>query len=240
MSESEKPYTYTLPLKPFLLLLLALAALAGISLWFTAWCWPRYGESACGRYVLPIDFLMSLVIFALVTLVFDQRWGKLALYSLLTALVIVAGSLVARMLYTATAIPLSSLPDLLRFLQASLLRLIYLALIQTFVPAALLRLLTRAGDRTHHDTERGSLRGDPGRAVWGIYDGFVRSGGDPAARLGSSRLHFHMEQRALGADAGAGGILGGDPWEAAAHAPSSAGRRRPRRRCSRGQADNRR
>ena len=75
MSEPEDQNIHTFPRKPFLLLLLALAALAGVSLWFTAWCWPRFGESACGRYVLPIDFLMSLVIFALVTLVFDQSWA---------------------------------------------------------------------------------------------------------------------------------------------------------------------
>jgi hypothetical protein len=70
---------HPLPLKPFLLLLLALAVVAGASLWLTAWCWPRFGERACGIYGLPADFLMSLVLFALVTLVFDQSWGRLLL-----------------------------------------------------------------------------------------------------------------------------------------------------------------
>ncbi len=46
---------------------------------FTAWCWPRDGEQACGRYVLPVDFLMSLVIFTLVALVFDQSLGQAVL-----------------------------------------------------------------------------------------------------------------------------------------------------------------
>jgi hypothetical protein len=143
VNEPEPQTTHSLPLKPFLLLLLALAALAGASLYLTAWCWPRYGEQACGRIVIPVDFLMSLAIFILVALVFDQPWGRLALYSLLIALVIVLGSLVARMVYTVTAIPFGSLPDFLRFLQSALLRMLYLALVQTFVPAAILRGLAR-------------------------------------------------------------------------------------------------
>ncbi len=225
MSEPEDQTIHNLPRKPFLLLLLALAALAGVSLWFTAWCWPRYGESACGRYVLPIDLLMSLVIFALVTLVFDQRWGKLALYRCSSAWSSLPAVWSPACFYTATAIPFRSLPDLLCFLQASLLRLIYLVLIQTFVPAALLRLLT-GGGKTYHTSERGSLRGDPGRSGLGIYDGFVRSGGDPAARVGSSGVYFHMEELYLGLDSGAGGIFGGDLGEVAALAHPSADLRR--------------
>jgi hypothetical protein len=139
---TNQPETQTInhvPTKPFLLLLLALAALAGISLWFTAWCWPRYGESACGRYVLPIDFLMSLVIFALVTLVFDQRWGKLIAYAVVISFATLVGSLIARLLYTAPAMPWDSIPVLLYYLQGALTRMLYLVLVQALLPAALLR-----------------------------------------------------------------------------------------------------
>jgi hypothetical protein len=143
MNQPEAQTTHIFPTKPFLLLLLVLAALAGASLYLTAWCWPRYGEQACGRIVLPIDFLMSLAIFILVTLVFDQSWIRLALYSIVIALGIVFGSLLARMTYTATAIPFQSLPDFLRYLESTLLRMLYLALVQIFVPATILRLLTQ-------------------------------------------------------------------------------------------------
>jgi hypothetical protein len=143
MSEPPSQELNPLPLKSFLLLLLALAVLAGLSLWLTAWCWPRYGESACGRIVLPVDFLMSLAIFALVTLVFDQRWVRLVLYSIAISAAVVFGSLIARMVYTATALPFQNLPDFLRYLEAALVRLLYLALIQIFVPAIILRLWLR-------------------------------------------------------------------------------------------------
>ena len=143
MEQSLSSRVSPLQVKPFLLLLLALAVLAGVSLWLTAWCWPRYGESACGRIVLPVDFLMSLVIFTLATLVFDQRWVRLVLYSIAIGAAVVLGSLVARMIYTATAVPFQSFLELLRFLAAALLRLLYLALVQVLMPAAFLRGLLR-------------------------------------------------------------------------------------------------
>ncbi len=125
-------------------LLLALILVSGFSLWFTAWCWPRYGEQACGRYVLPIDFLMSLVIFTLAALVFDQPWGKLFLYAIGISLAMVLGNLLARLIYTAPALPFQSLADFWRYLQATLMRLLfYQALVQVFLPAAILRGLTR-------------------------------------------------------------------------------------------------
>ena len=148
MQEPQSAHIKHLPTKPFLLLLLGLAMLAGVSLWLTAWCWPRYGEQACGRIVLPVDLLMSLVIFALVTLVFDQRWGKLVLYAILISSAIVVGSLVARLIYTSLALPFQGLPDFLRYLESALIRLIYLALIQVLIPAAILRGLLRGdGER---------------------------------------------------------------------------------------------
>jgi hypothetical protein len=143
MNQPEPQTTHLFPTKPFLLLLLVLAALAGASLYLTAWCWPRYGEQACGRIVLPVDFLMSLAIFTLVTLIFDQGWGKLVLYSFVTSAAIVLGSMVARQIYTGTALPFQGSSDFLRYLESALLRMLYLALIQTFVPACILRLLTR-------------------------------------------------------------------------------------------------
>ena len=142
--DEQQPHTaIPLPTKPFLLLLLALAVLAGASVYLTAWCWPRYGEQACGRIVLPVDFLMTLVILTLVAMVFDQPWGKLVLYSIVISAAVVLGSLFARMIYTASALPIQSMPDLMRYLATVLMRLLYLALIQTFVPAAILRLLLR-------------------------------------------------------------------------------------------------
>ena len=164
MSEPEDQNIHTFPRKPFLLLLLALAALAGISLWFTAWCWPRYGESACGRYVLPIDFLMSLVIFALVTLVFDQRWGRLMAYAIMISFATVVGSLVARLFYTASAMPWDSIPVLLYYLQGMLTRMIYLILVQALIPAVLLRGYLR------NDANRITLKS---AALFGVIIGLV-------------------------------------------------------------------
>jgi hypothetical protein len=152
------------PTKPFLLLLLALAVIGGVSLVFTAWCWPRYGEHACGQYVLPVDFLMSLVIFTLVALVFDQTWGRLILYCVAIGAAQLAGNLAARLIYTATAMPWDSVPIFLRYLQGALTRLIYLTLVQVLIPAAILRGLLR------RDAQRITL---PNAAAFGVIIGVV-------------------------------------------------------------------
>ena len=140
MDEDQSPEAPEIPAKSFLLVLLGLVVIAGISLWFTAWCWPRYGEQACGRYVLPVDFVMSLAIFTLVALVFDQPWGRLFLYAMGISVAMVLGNLLARLIYTAPALPFQSWPDFWRYLQAALMRLLfYQALVQVFVPAVILR-----------------------------------------------------------------------------------------------------
>ena len=143
MEESLSPVVRPLAAKPFLLLLLALVVLAGAESWFTAWCWPQYGERACGRYGLSLDFLMSLAIFALVALVFDQPWGRLILYSIVISAAAGLGGLAARLLLTAPGLPFPNIPELLRYLGVVLVRLIYLALMQALVPAAILRGLLR-------------------------------------------------------------------------------------------------
>jgi phosphoglycerol transferase MdoB-like AlkP superfamily enzyme len=158
MQEPQSPGLNPVSLKPFLLLLLALAVLAGVSLWLTAWCWPRYGESACGRYVLPIDFLTSLVIFALVALVFDQSWGRLIAFAIVISFATYVGSLVARLFYTAPAMPWYSVPVFLRYLQGALTRMIYLILIQALIPAAILRGYLR-GDAEHITLKSAALFG---------------------------------------------------------------------------------
>ena len=164
MNEDQSPKAPEFPTKSFLLLLLALAVIAGISLWFTAWCWPRYGESACGRYVLPVDFLMSLVIFTLVALVFDQRWGRLVLFCTAIGAAQLVGQLAARLLYTAPTMPWDSVPIFLRYLQGALTRLIYLTLIQVLIPVAILRGLLR------RDAQRISLRS---AAAYGVSIGVI-------------------------------------------------------------------
>ena len=164
MQASQPTTIKPLSLRPFLLLLLALAVLAGASLWLTAWCWPRYGERACSLYVQPVDFLMSLAIFALVTLVFDQSWGKLVLYSIAISAAVILGSLAARLIFTALALPFHSFPDFLSFLGSTLVRLLYLAAIQTFIPAAILRGLLR------RDAQRITLKS---AAIFGVILGAV-------------------------------------------------------------------
>jgi apolipoprotein N-acyltransferase len=152
------------PTRPFVFLLLALVVMAGVSHWFTAWCWSRFGESACGRYVLPIDFLMSLVIFALVALVFDQRWGRLIICTIVISAAMYVGSLVARLIYTATAMPWDSIPVFLRYLQGALTRMIYLALVQALIPAAILRGVMRG------DAQRITLKSS---ALFGLVIGVI-------------------------------------------------------------------
>ena len=76
----------------------------------------------------------------------------------------VVGSLVARLLYTASAMPWDSIPVLLYYLQGALTRMIYLILVQALIPAAILR---------------GYLRGDVNRitlksaALFGVIIGIV-------------------------------------------------------------------
>lgn len=153
-----------LPLKPFLFLLLALLVTSGVSVWFTGWCWPRYGESACGRYVMPVDFLMSLVIMALVTLIFDQKWVRLILFGLLIGAVMIAGGLIARWIHSAPASPIPGYLNFLQYIFGLLLRLIYPNLIQVLVPAAILRGLLRG------DVQRITLKT---AALFGVIMGAV-------------------------------------------------------------------
>jgi len=143
MSIPDPQPGHAFPTKPFLLLRLVLAVLAGASLWLTAWCWPRFGERACGIYVLPVDFLMSLTIFTLVTLVFDKPWGKLLLFSIAISAAAVLGIVVARLINNAWFEPLQGYIEVLRFLGTSIIRIVYMALIQTIIPAAILRGLVR-------------------------------------------------------------------------------------------------
>ena len=164
MNEDQLSEAPEFPTKPFLLLLLALAVIAGVSLVFTAWCWPRYGEQACGRYVLPVDFVMSLVIFTLVALVFDQPWGRLILYGLAISAAMILGSLVGRLILRAPALPFRSALDFLNYLAGALMRLIYPNLLQVLVPAAVLRGLLR------RDWERITL---PSAAAFGVMIGVI-------------------------------------------------------------------
>ena len=147
-------------------MLLGLVVMAGISLWFTAWCWPRYGEQACGRYVLPVDFVMSLVIFTLVALVFDQPWGRLFLYCRGDRRCTVSrkpGS--PADLHCHQQCPGIAVPIFLRYLQGALTRLIYLTLVQVLIPAAILR-----GCATRRDAQRITL---PNAAAFGVIIGVV-------------------------------------------------------------------
>ena len=140
LAQPARPPVRLLRLPAFWLGLLALLLLGIFESRFIAWCWPVYGESACTRYSLPLNFVLDLAFFLLVALVFDRSWWAVLLAGLLAVVVYHAGSLVR-------VLPGGSSGEGLAQAATSLAGWLFMALFQALLrfilPAAILRVLVR-------------------------------------------------------------------------------------------------
>ena len=110
---------------------------------FIAWCWPTYGESACGRYSLPLNFVLDLAFFLLVVLVFDHAWWAVLLVSVVALEVYHAGNLVRALPGVFGGEGQPFLTQAASFLAGWAIMTLIQTLLRFLVPAAILRWLAR-------------------------------------------------------------------------------------------------
>jgi len=143
LAQPARPPARLARLPAFWLALLALLLLGIFESRFIAWCWPTYGESACGRYSLPLNFVLDLAFFLLVVLVFDHAWWAVLLVSVVALEVYHAGNLVRALPGVFGGEGQPFLTQAASFLAGWAIMTLIQTLLRFLVPAAILRWLAR-------------------------------------------------------------------------------------------------
>jgi hypothetical protein len=153
LAQPTRPPARLARLPAFWLALLALVLLGLLEHTFITWCWPRYGESACTRFSLPLNFLLDLAFFVLVVLVFERRWRDVLLVGLLGVTAYQAGAMVRALGGGLAGEGQPFFVSAAALVAAWLVRTLFLALLRVVIPAAILRWLARrAGGLTNRSS----------------------------------------------------------------------------------------